>query len=112
MPNYLPNISRIQVNAKFKRLKSCPICGSIAVDYKTCKACGTKVWNSNFKKHYRNPQDYIRKKQLDLFASLHKNSLQKIAFSNNDTFELDKNWQPIVTQKEIIKQSKKLFWVL
>lgn len=112
LQNYLPNISKSQIKKKFSRLKPCPICGSIAVDYKHCEACGTAIWKSEFKRNYDNPMNYVRAKQLDLFASLHKNSIQKIAFSSNDTFELDKNWQPIITQAEIINQSKKLFWVL
>ncbi len=112
LPTHLPKASISQIREKFRRLKSCKICGSIAVDYKTCEACGTAVWNSTLKKSYDNPMNYVRAKQLDLFASLHKNSLQRIAFSSNDTFELDKNWQPMVTQEEIIKQSKKLIWVL
>lgn len=112
LPNYCSDVTTHQVNEVFRRFKPCLICGSVAADYSSCKACGTHVWSKTFNKHYENKGAYVKAKQLDLFASLHKKDLQSLTFSRDETFKLYGEWKLLVTEEEILKYSKKRFWIL
>ena len=112
IPKDFTNISYRQVSAHFKGLKPCLICGSIAANNYQCLACETPVWRKEFSKYYDNKRDYVKAKQLDLFASLQKNGQQAITFNRDETFQLQSNWKLLVSEEEIEKYSRKKWWIL
>lgn len=112
IPKRFTNITTQQVNEYFEYLNPCLVCGAIASNHFKCNACETLVWTNSFNKYYPNKQAYIKAKQLDLFASLQKNGQQALTFSRDETFELNSNWQLLVSEEEIKTYSKKKLWIL
>lgn len=112
IPKNFTNITFRQVNAHFKDLKPCLICGSVAANGYHCLSCETPVWRKQFSKYYENKRDYVKAKQLDLFASLQKNSQQALTFSRDETFDLHKHWKLLVSEEDIKKYSQKNWWIL
>lgn len=94
----------------FSNLKTCKVCGSIAMNSEKCLSCGTNCFNHELKKEFKNEIDYVKSEQLELFCTDDKH--EKIDFyeEEKDGFERDKNWNPIVTEKEVIEYSRTNYW--
>jgi len=94
----------------FSNLETCKICGSIAMNKKKCLSCGSDCFNNELKEEFKNEIDYIKSEQLELFCTDDKD--EKVEFYENekDGFERDKNWKPIVSEKEVIEFSKINYW--
>ncbi len=74
-----------------KSLKSCKICGIVAVKENECIVCDTKVWNN---KMTENEIKYIKSKQSELFSEQIKDgiAIKKVAEPEYG-FMADKNWK-------------------
>ena len=59
-------------NAYFKDLKPCLVCGSITSNCYHCLVYETPIGRKEFSKYYANKRDYVKAKQLNLFALLQK----------------------------------------
>lgn len=93
------------------RYYTCDVCGFIAVDRNTheCGACGTKLL---FDTSYTDgdKEDFIREEQLFWFMT--DDSTQKVDFYESlekvgsRKFIKDKQWKPIVTEREVFEYSR------
>lgn len=81
------NYSKELINS----LKSCKVCGIIAVSKNKCIVCETIPWNS---KMNENEIEYIKSKQLEYYSEHIKNreEIKKIAEPEHG-FKADKNWK-------------------
>ncbi|REG84121.1 hypothetical protein C8N41_10722 [Winogradskyella sediminis] len=72
-------------------LKSCEVCGIVAVRNNVCKVCDSEPWNRNSGK---NKMEYLKEKQLEHFEYELKNKteINKIAEAQHG-FKADKNWK-------------------
>jgi len=87
----------------FFNLKTCKICGKIAVRNQECLSCFTDEYNELMRNEYGSEEDYIREEQLDWFGEdCEENRIFiKVDESNDDGFEFDETWQPIITDEEL-----------
>lgn len=83
------------------------VCGSIASNCYHCLACETPIWRKEFSKYYANKRDYVKAKQLNLFASLQKNSQEALIFNRDETFDLHQNWKLLLSEEEMSRYSRK-----
>jgi len=94
----------------FENLKTCKVCGSIAVLNQECLSCRSITYNQDLEKEFTNEIDYIKSEQLELFMTNDKNEKVEFYQGEKDGFERDKNWIPIVTEKEVIEYSRENLW--
>lgn len=95
------------ITAKFNKpiLETCEICGYKAIDTtkKRCKYCGSLTWDEQKKIHgYDDEQQWLKEEQLFWFAL--DSLTEKVDFYKptvDEGFVKDKNWRPLVTEKEI-----------
>lgn len=87
------------------KLQTCEICGYKAIKLKEteCQFCGNSNWETEKANNtYSIKEEWIKDEQLFWF---HIDSLnEKINFftpDNEDGFEKDKNWKPLITEQEI-----------
>jgi hypothetical protein len=106
MDDEIPNF----VDALSKRLKTCPICGKISLDGNTCLYCNDDMFNKILAKEYANEIEYIRTKQFDLFCTDDKMEKVNFKLKENDGFDLDENWKPLISVEELIEFSKENHW--
>lgn len=90
----------------FSNLKTCKVCGSIALKNETCLSCGSETFNQSHKEEFENEIAYNRSEQLELFSTIGKNENVDFYEDENDGFRRDITWKPIVTEKEVLKYSE------
>ena len=80
-----------KVNFIIDSLKSCEVCGIVAVRNNICKVCDSEPWNQNSGK---SKIDYLKEKQLEHFEYELKNKteIKKIA-EPEQGFKADNNWK-------------------
>ena len=110
IPNGLKDLEYQFIDTYFSDLKTCPVCGSIAVKNDKCLACSCVSWNTEIAKQYSTYNDYVKVNQSELFATMDRNEVFCDFKLKNTNFEIDNNWKPIVSRKEILEYSKKEFW--
>lgn len=70
-------------------LKSCEVCGIIAVRSNICKVCDFKPWNLNNEK---SKVEYLKQKQIEHFEYKMKNKIEIKRFSEPEHgFKADSN---------------------
>jgi len=94
----------------FNNLETCKVCGIIAFNRKKCLSCRSNCFNQELKKEFESEVEYLKSEQLELFCIDDKNGKVKFYEDENDGFERDENWKPIVTEKEVIEFSKINYW--
>jgi len=94
----------------FKDLTTCKICGSIAFHKEKCLSCKSVSFNEQMKEEFSDEFEYIKSEQLELFCTEDKFEEVNFYLEEDDGFQLDKNWSPIITKKEVIEYSKKNIW--
>lgn len=82
----------------FFNLKTCPVCGKIAVYQQKCLSC--RVDYSDIQDEYL--EDQIKAEQR-LFSIDEENETVNFYEDNNDGFEFDENWHPVITKEELIE---------
>ncbi|AXG70952.1 hypothetical protein KORDIASMS9_03207 [Kordia sp. SMS9] len=80
-----------KVNFIIDSLKSCEVCGIVAVRNNICKVCDCEPWNQNSGK---SKIDYLKEKQIEHFEYELKNKkeIKKIAEPEHG-FKTDRNWK-------------------
>jgi hypothetical protein len=98
------------VDKLFNSLTTCEICGAIANRDNECLSCGSESFD--YKKHpeFKTKNDYIKEKQLELFAILDRDDKFEGFCEATDGFEIDKNWIPLITETELFEYSKNEYW--
>ncbi len=79
------------VSELMNSLKTCRVCGIIAVRENECIVCKTTTWNNEM---IENETEYIKSKQSELYSKLIKNGIEikKLAEPEHG-FKADKNWE-------------------
>jgi len=98
------------IEALSNRLETCPICGKISLDASLCLYCNGETYNEQLSNEDKNKKKYIRTKQFELFCTDHKMEKVNFKLEENDGFDLDESWQPLVTVKEVIEYSRENEW--
>lgn len=96
----------------FAGLQTCQICGDIAVLESQCCSCGTDVWNEKLIEEFETKDNYIKKEQLELFATMDKDEDLADFYEKSDCFSFDETWKPVVNQDEVLRYSKETYWDL
>lgn len=94
----------------FAGLSTCKICGKIALYEEKCLSCGNPIYGQEQQAEFLSEEAYIKEEQLDLFAT--DEPSEKVAFfpdDDDDGFEWDPEWRPVVTEREVIRFSKKYY---
>lgn len=97
----------------FSNLITCKICGNIAFKKDRCLCCGSESFNDELREEFKTEEAYIKAEQLEYFSTMDK--YEKVDFftdEEGDTFRLDKNWKPLVTEEEVLAYSKEEWWNL
>lgn len=110
IPPHFTDFDRKRVQNFFENLTPCMICGCIAVHDSECCVCQNSDWTIQIECEYKTKENYIKEKQLELFATEDKEEQIVDFFEEDDTFKLDKSWKPMVTEQEILDYSKKHYW--
>ncbi len=96
----------------FENLTTCVTCGFIAYKATKCLACSTDSFETAQFVEAENESDYLREEQLEYFSTMDK--AEPIEFypkkEEDEIFEFDKNWKPIVTEEEVLAFSKEAYW--
>lgn len=100
------------VNKLINRLTTCNVCGSIAVDDKTCLDCGHIMFDSNIQLDYKSEEEYLKAEQLELFATMDKNEKFEGFYSDSNNFKTDSEWSPLITEDELMIYSEREYWSL
>ena len=98
------------INSFFSNLKTCKVCGAIAVNESECLSCGCMTWNSELEKEYASYDEYVKENQLDIFSTMDQNEKFSDFKINDINFEFDPDWSPLVTKKEVLEYSKMEYW--
>jgi len=85
----------------FSHLSSCKICGKVAVYHQKCLSCHNSVYEKIPTGTYANEAAYIKDEQLFLFAPDAKGEPIDFYADDEDGFERDESWRPLVTQEEV-----------
>ncbi len=105
------NIKKYQ-QTTFENLRTCPTCGYIAYKKTNCLSCRTDSFETAMYVDQMNKAEYLKEKQLEYFCTEVKG--EPVEFypkkKEDDIFEFDKNWKPIVTKEEVIEFSKQEYW--
>ena len=98
------------IDQMFKNLKTCKICGAIAVKSKKCLSCSSMKYNDELRIEFLDELEYIKSEQLELFST--DNEFEEIDYFLNekDGFKRSSKWEPIVTEREIIEYSREYYW--
>lgn len=102
IPDYLNRI--------FEDLKTCPVCGKIALGQEKCLSCKSLTFNNELKEEFANEYEYIKDEQLELFCTDDKHEIVNFYLDDDDGFEIDKRWKPIISEKDVIEYSKENYW--
>jgi len=94
----------------FKNLKTCKVCGSIAMNSQKCLSCRSEIYDQELKEESKTEIDYIKSEQLELFCTTSKHEKVDFYEEEKDGFERDKSWKPIISEEEVIEYSKKNCW--
>jgi len=89
------------------RLKTCPICGKVSSDNDRCLYCNNEMFNKSLAIEYTNEREYIRTKQFELFCTDDKMERINFKLEENDGFELDEKWKPMITVDELNENNKR-----
>lgn len=96
------------INTTFKDLKSCEICGYIALRKNNCLNCLTDKYNEYKLVDFESKYEYIKEEQLEYFGVDSPN--EKIEFYPNENdfeiFKFDAKWKLIATEQEVRRYSK------
>jgi hypothetical protein len=94
----------------FSKLETCKGCGRIAFKNNECLNCGIEAFDDELKQEFETEIEYIRDEQLEYFGT--DDGTEKVEFylEENEVFQLDKNWKPIVTEEEVIAYSQENYW--
>ncbi|WP_299335031.1 hypothetical protein [uncultured Psychroserpens sp.] len=80
-----------KANSIMDSLKSCDVCGIIAVRDNICKICESEPWHQKSKK---DKSEYLKDKQLEHFEYELKNKIKIKAFAEpQHGFKADENWK-------------------
>ncbi len=73
----------------FRDLKSCKICGKIAIKNHECLSCGLEEYNDSLKEEFPDEKKYIKEEQLEMFATHNKKDVVRFVDNSNgyDGFE-------------------------
>lgn len=103
-------------NEYFKDLKTCKICGKIAVKNSSCLHCFNSYETTDFENSLIilstdqiDKNNYIKSriKQEQLFWFSYNEMDKKVDFYYDCfVFETDRNWKPLVTEREVIEYNK------
>ena len=98
------------IDKLFNALTTCEICGVIAINDNECLSCGSESYE--YKKHtdFKTQNEYIKSNQLELFAILDKGDKFEGFYEATDGFEIDKKWNPLITETELIEYSQNEYW--
>lgn len=93
----------------FRLFDTCKICGRIAIEDNKCNHCGADVYSKIIadKHGYTSEEAYIKEEQLAEFEIYEFTEEVRFFDNSKDHYLLDKNWQPIVSEEEVIAYSKK-----
>jgi hypothetical protein len=109
MPESVSNSDQEYVNKIYTELKSCKVCGNIAVWQNQCNVCHSDqddVKDNNPAIELEN----IKEEQLQLFATYEENESIDWEFHIDPNFNRDPNWKLLVTEKEILAFSRENTW--
>lgn len=95
------------LNKTYKNLTTCKICGKIALSENECLSCRSDSFSKKSKADYLTELEYIKEEQLELFCTDDEFEKVNLFLNEDDGFELDKTWKPIVTEQEVTEFSKK-----
>lgn len=98
------------IRKTFNNLKTCQVCGSIALQKEKCLSCSARVFNNELKEEFKSEMEYIKFEQLELFCTDDKYEKVNFYLDEKDGFEIDENWNPIVSEKEVLEFSKENCW--
>lgn len=98
--------------SRFENLKTCKICGFIALKNKECMFCRVDDYSKAKEESNFSEADYLKEEQLEHFSTMGPDEKVNFFPENDpeDLFEMDENWKPIVSEKEVLDFSKKEYW--
>lgn len=98
------------IDSFFSKLTTCVVCGAVAFKESKCLSCGCTSWTDELEKDYSNYEEYVKTNQLEIFATMEKNEKFCDFKLNDNNFDIDTNWRPKVTKKEVLDYSEKEYW--
>jgi ribosomal protein L32 len=110
VPSSFDSFDYEYVNKLINRLTTCNICGSIAIDKKTCLDCGSSIFDNNIELDYNGEEEYLKAEQLELFATMNNDEKFDGFYSDSNNFKIDSDWTPLITEKELMEYSEREFW--
>ncbi|PWJ43194.1 hypothetical protein [Sediminitomix flava] len=94
----------------YSNLESCQVCGSISMNDQKCLSCHTERFNHDLEDEFETEAEYLRYQQLELFCTYEESEEVDFHEIDNDGFEKDTNWRPLVSEKEVIEYSREHYW--
>ena len=110
LPKGYAGLDYSKISGFFENLKSCKICGSLAVQDDACLDCGCSVYDRELDQDHASENAFIMENQLDVFCVFDENEPFHDFKQEYNGFDLDPNWKPLVTKKDVLDYSKKHFW--
>jgi len=98
------------IDSFFSNLTTCVVCGAVAFKDSKCLSCGCTTWSNKLEKDYSNYDEYVKTNQLEIFATMEKNEKFCDFKLIGKNFDIDTNWSPKVTKKEVLDYSEKEYW--